>query len=220
MINSWAERIIFSIVFFLVVIGVILSRVNVAFFEGFYVLEDGFIEWLTIVALLCGAFLCFYRAFKLKSKRNVMFLFVTVLVGLVLLFGAGEEISWGQRIFDIESSEFFTKYNAQREINIHNLIVKGTKINKLVFGTLLGACIAAYFLILPIVYRKSSRINGLVDRIAIPIPRVFHILSYIILVILVEMVDSSKKGELLEFGGCWIFLLMIFNPYNREIFKE
>ena len=220
MINSWAERIIFSIVFFLVVIGVILSRVNVAFFEGFYVLEDGFIEWLTIVALLCGAFLCFYRAFKLKSKRNVMFLFVTVLVGLVLLFGAGEEISWGQRIFDIESSEFFTKYNAQREINIHNLIFKGTKINKLVFGTLLGACIAAYFLILPIVYRKSSRINGLVDRIAIPIPRVFHILSYIILVILVELVDSSKKGELLEFGGCWIFLLMIFNPYNREIFKE
>ena len=220
MINSWPERIIFSIVFFLVVIGVILSRVDVAFFEGFYVLEDGFIEWLTIVALLCGAFLCFYRTFKLKSKRNVMFLFVTVLVGLVLLFGAGEEISWGQRIFDIESSEFFTKYNAQRETNIHNLIVKGTKINKLVFGTLLGACIAAYFLILPIVYRKSSRINGLVDRIAIPIPRVFHILSYIILVILVELVDSSKKGELLEFGGCWIFLLMIFNPYNREIFKE
>jgi len=141
-------------------------------------------------------------------------------MGLVFVFGAGEEISWGQRILNIESSEFFVKHNAQREINIHNLIVNGKKINKIIFGTSLGVCIGAYFLILPIVYTKIDGIKHLVNRFAIPIPRVFHIISYIILIILVSMVDSSRKGELLEFGGCWIFLLMIFNPYNREIFKE
>ena len=220
MIKSWAERVIFSIVFLLIVIGVILSRVDLPFFEGFYVREDGFIEWLTIVALLSGAFLCFYRTFKLKSQRSFMFLLGMVLMGLVFIFGVGEEISWGQRILNIESSEFFMKHNAQREINIHNLIVNGKKINKIIFGTLLGVCIGAYFLILPIFYRKIDGIKQFVNRFAIPVPRVFHIISYIILIILVSIVNSSKKGELLEFGGCWILLLMIFNPYNREIFKE
>ena len=220
MIKSWAERVIFSIVFLIIVIGVILSRVDLPFFEGSYVREDGFIEWLTIVALSSGAFLCFYRTFKLKSQRSLMFLLGMVLMGLVFIFGVGEEISWGQRILNIESSEFFMKHNAQREINIHNLIVNGKKINKIIFGTLLGVCIGAYFLILPIFYRKIDGIKQFVNRFAIPVPRVFHIISYIILIILVSIVNSSKKGELLEFGGCWILLLMIFNPYNREIFKE
>lgn len=220
MIKSWAERVIFSIVFLIIVIGVILSRVDLPFFEGFYVREDGFIEWLTIVALSSGAFLCFYRIFKLKSQRTFMFLLGMVFMGLVFIFGVGEEISWGQRILNIESSEFFMKHNAQREINIHNLIVHGKKINKIIFGTLLGVCIGAYFLILPIFYRKIDGIKQFVNRFAIPVPRVFHIISYIILIILVSIVNSSKKGELLEFGGCWILLLMIFNPYNREIFKE
>jgi hypothetical protein len=220
MIKSWAERVIFSIVFLIIVIGVILSRVDLPFFEGFYVREDGFIEWLTIVALSSGAFLCFYRTFKLKSQRTFMFLLGMVLMGLVFIFGVGEEISWGQRILNIESSEFFMKHNAQREINIHNLIVNGKKINKIIFGTLLGVCIGAYFLILPIFYRKIDGIKQFVNRFAIPVPRVFHIISYIILIILVSIVNSSKKGELLEFGGCWILLLMIFSPYNREIFKE
>ncbi len=220
MSKTWAEKVILSIVFLLIVIGVILSRVDLPFFEGFYVREDGFIEWLTIVALLCGAFLCFYRTFKLKSQRSLMFVLGTVLMGLAFVFGVGEEISWGQRILNIESSEFFMKHNVQREINIHNLIVNGRKINKIIFGTLLGVCIGAYFLILPILYRKIGGIKHLVNRSAIPIPRVFHIISYIILIILVSIVNSSRKGELLEFGGCWIFVLMIFNPYNREIFKE
>ncbi len=149
-----------------------------------------------------------------------MFVLGTVLMGLAFVFGVGEEISWGQRILNIESSEFFMKHNVQREINIHNLIVNGRKINKIIFGTFLGVCIGAYFLILPILYRKIGGIKHLVNRFAIPIPRVFHIISYIILIILVSIVNSSRKGELLEFGGCWIFVLMIFNPYNREIFKE
>jgi len=220
MIKSWTERILFSIVFLLIVIGVVLSRVDLPFFESFYVREDGFIEWLTIVSLLSGVFLCFYRTFKLKSQRSFIFLLGMVLMGLVFVFGAGEEISWGQRIFNIESPEFFVNHNAQGEINIHNLILDGRKINKIIFGTLLGVCIGVYFLILPMLYRKIDRIEHLVNRFAIPIPRVFHIISYVILIILISIMDSSRKGELLEFGGCWIFLLMIFNPYNRKIFKE
>jgi hypothetical protein len=82
-----------------------------------------------------------------------------VLMGLVFVFGAGEEISWGQRILNIESSEFFVKHNAQREINIHNLIVNGKKINKIIFGTSLGVCIGAYFLSLWTLEKKFFTLN-------------------------------------------------------------
>ena len=34
------------------------------------------------------------------------------------------------------------------------------------------------------------------------------------------MITSGKKGEILEFGGCWIFLMMVLEPYNRDIFSR
>ena len=59
---------------------------------------------------------------------------MTMLLGLFFMFGAGEEISWGQRLFEIESSGFFDENNAQGEMNLHNLFVNDTKINKLEFS--------------------------------------------------------------------------------------
>ena len=81
-----------------------------------------------------------------------MFLSVTFLCGLVFLFGAGEEISWGQRIFNTESSEFFLKNNAQQETNLHNLVVGGVKINKLVFGKGIAIFIVLYLVVFPIIW--------------------------------------------------------------------
>lgn len=47
-----------------------------------------------------------------------------VLYGILavgLLFIAIEEISWGQRILDIETPGFFDRHNTQNEISLHNL---------------------------------------------------------------------------------------------------
>jgi hypothetical protein len=46
-------------------------------------------------------------------------------LGLAFVFflGAGEEISWGQRIFGIETPEAWAEVNVQRETNLHNLEV-------------------------------------------------------------------------------------------------
>ena len=35
---------------------------------------------------------------------------------------AMEEISWGQRIFSVQSPEFFQTYNGQQEITLHNFL--------------------------------------------------------------------------------------------------
>ncbi|MBL6989984.1 MAG: hypothetical protein ISR65_09410 [Bacteriovoracaceae bacterium] len=214
------ERSIASFVLVLVSIGVILSHTNKAFFEGVYVREDHFIEWVTVVALLCGFFLCIYRVYKLKNKRSKIFLAATLLLGMLYFFGAGEEISWGQRIFNITPHKFFLEHNSQKESNLHNLVVGGKKINKIVFGLGLSIIVVIYFLIMPILYKRVESIKKLINRLAIPLPRGFHIICYLLLAFLVlVLTPSTKKGELLEFGGCWIFFMTTLRPYNHKVFE-
>jgi hypothetical protein len=214
------EKVSYVLMFILAIIGVVSSRVDLVWYEGFYVKEDGIIEWLTVLGLFIGAMVCFYRASILRPFRGTLFVICTTFLGLLFLFGVGEEISWGQRIFDIKSSEFFLANNSQGETNIHNLVVGGKKINKIIFGTLLGILIGIYFLILPFLYRKFEKVKNLVDMLAIPLPKVFHIVAYLALVGLTELIAGGKKGEILEFGGVWIFVLMTFAPYNRDIFSR
>ena len=42
-------------------------------------------------------------------------------LGLLFAFGAGEEISWGQRIFGVETPQEIREVNEQDEITLHNL---------------------------------------------------------------------------------------------------
>ncbi|MDD0854224.1 hypothetical protein HBN50_14015 [Halobacteriovorax sp. GB3] len=214
------EKIAYPLVFLVAIVGVYFSWTDLPFYEGVYVREDGFVEWLTVVALLSGAFLSLYRAYILKPFRGTWFSICLVILAAILIFGAGEEISWGQRIFNIQSPEFFQTHNSQGETNIHNLIVGGKKINKIIFGTILGIFVGLYFLVLPVLYRKIEKVKTLIDSFAIPVPKVFHIVVYLILVGLVELIEGGKKGEILEFAGCWVFTLLIFAPYNRIIYSR
>ena len=42
-------------------------------------------------------------------------------LGLVLLVAAGEEISWGQRLFDLDTPNVLIDGNRQDELNLHNV---------------------------------------------------------------------------------------------------
>ncbi len=214
------ERLAYVIVLLVSLAGAIGSHIDLTWYEGTFAREDGFVEWLTVIGLLIGCVLCFYRISILRPFRGKLFLFCTFVLGCLFFFGAGEEISWGQRIFGIQSSDFFLTHNSQGETNLHNLIVGGAKINKLIFGTILGILIGFYFLILPFLYRKIDKVKKLIDSMAIPLPKYFHIGAYLLLVIITEFIAGGKKGEILEFGGVWIFVLMTFIPFNREIFSR
>lgn len=207
--------------------GIYYSRTDVTFFESKYVVEDGFVEYLTVLALFMCGFLCFYRASILAPFKKPIFILSLVFMGFVFVFGLGEEISWGQRIFGFKTPEFFLKYNTQGELNLHNLrfgggtpTEKGFRVNRIIFGTGLGIAVAIYFLILPVLYRKKESIKNLINKFAIPLPRNYHIIAYLILFGLVQLIPTPKKGEILEFGGCWIFLLMMFEPLNRKVFSR
>ncbi|MBT3586766.1 MAG: hypothetical protein HN509_17780 [Halobacteriovoraceae bacterium] len=214
------EHLSFLLIFTLVGLGVYYSRTDLAYYEGTFVREDGLIEWLTVTALFIGVVLNIYRVSILTPFREKAFLFGLYFCAFLFFFGLAEEISWAQRLIGYKSPQFFLIYNTQGEFNFHNLRFGGFKINRYIFGTLLGILVGIYFLILPVLYQKIQKVKLLIDKWAIPLPRYYHILAYLLLALLVNFIEGGKKGEILELGGCWIFMLMFFEPFNREIFSR
>ncbi len=213
------EKYAYSLIYFFVILGVYFAWTDHEYFQAVYVREDGLIEWLTVIALLCGAGLCFARVQKLKSRKGRTFILATIFLGCLFIFGAGEEISWGQRLLEIKSPDFFKENNSQHETNLHNLVVSGKKVNKIIFGTILGIFIGLYFLVLPYFYHRVEKVKKLINSLAIPLPKNYHVFAYLGLLALAHASGSGKKGELLEFGGCWIFFLMTLYPYNEDEYK-
>ena len=199
--------------------GVILFYIDLPTFSAF-IDEDGIAEWVTVIALVGGAVISITRFFQLRNQKKKLFLTFLLITALVLLFGAGEELSWGQRLFNIQSSDFFKEHNTQKEINIHNLVFAGLKLNKLIFSLLLTVCICLFLFVLPILYRKSEKIKHFVELFTVPVPRNYQIVSYILLIIVIAIINDPRKWEFLEMGGVLLFLAIIYNPLNRENFIQ
>lgn len=201
-----------------IVIGYILIFTNKRSFELF-TQEDGIVEWLTVLGLLLGAFTCFARAIRLRRTKPALFVLFLCLMGAVLFFGAGEEISWGQRIFGIQSSEYFKEHNAQGETNIHNLIIDGEKLNRIIFTIGLAIVLATYILIVPFLYKSKQWMRRLVDHFGVPLPKPYQIIAFILMFVLVQLIPHvGKRDEISEEGTALLLYLIIAFPLNRDTF--
>jgi len=87
--------------------------------------EDGIIEWITVIFSISAAWIVVHllinsEKYKLETHDKTLL----ILYALGCIFFAGEEISWGQRIFDVETDEIsyaWAELNKQDELNIHNI---------------------------------------------------------------------------------------------------
>ncbi len=217
-LSLW-ERITLILVGLIVSAGFLFFFMNTSWFEIF-VQEDGIAEWLTVAGLLMGSIVCFYRLARLLQKKSKWFLFVTFCFGLFLFFAAGEEISWGQRIFGIATPEYFRQHNAQQETNLHNLVVDGVKINKLIFSVILSIGLAIFLLVVPFLYKRNKRIQKFLNASAIPIPQVYQVIGFILVLVFTSLIPHGKNAELLECGGSLLFFLIVRYPQNKEIFNR
>lgn len=87
--------------------------------------EDGLFEYGTFLAFLLAGIYSAQGAVNLINcqLKNWWLKIITgllVIASLGLVFVAGEEISWGQRIFGIETPPEIAAQNTQGEITIHN----------------------------------------------------------------------------------------------------
>jgi len=200
----------------IVAYGLILLRQDPRAF-GIWIREDGLAEWLTFFELLGMSSYAFAVSSNLDhSSETRVARNVWLFMGVLFLFGAIEEISWGQRIFGIQSPEWFLRHNAQHETNIHNLVLWGVKLNKVIFGKGLTICVVIYLFLVPSFYRLNATMKRLMDRWAIPVAQNYQILLFVILAIAIRLHLrlTEKVSELLEFSACYIFLLIITHPYN------
>lgn len=215
---SRTEIIVLAIVTVSIVAGFVLVFTNVSAFEN-YTREDGVVEWLTVAGLLLGAFTCFGRVVTLRRWKPLLFLFFIGLMGAVLFFGAGEEISWGQRLLGVQSPDYFKENNAQGETNIHNLIVGGQKLNRIIFTILLAIVLVVYIVLVPFLYKRKAGMRRLVDGFGVPLPQPYQIAAFLVMFALVQLIPHmGKRDEISEEGTALLLYLIIAFPLNRQTF--
>lgn len=134
--------------------------------------EDGVYESLGALLFLLAS-IVFLLSFLKTHSRKLLFL----LFALAFFFAAGEEISWGQRIFGFRTPPALEANNAQKEFSVHNLrfiqheegigsSLKGVFLN---FNRLFILFWVAYCIVIPIANKYSSKLSNLFSRIRLPI---------------------------------------------------
>jgi hypothetical protein len=174
--------------------------------------EDGPVENLTALFLFATSIVCLVRAFKYKKMKKHLWVLTASVFAFLFFFAAGEEISWGQRIFDIQSGEFFLQNNKQAETNLHNLIVGETNLNKLLFSQLLFVVLIIYFGFSRLIVSKVSFIRKLVNNLNVPLPRIKYVVVMIIVSLMILSIQLVKESELHELSFAFIFFLIFLNP--------
>jgi hypothetical protein len=123
--------------------------------------EDGFWESLGALALFgAGAF--FLAASWIRTSPPSPRWMYAVL-GVAMLLGGGEEISWGQRLIGFDTPAGLQALNVQQEVNFHNL--GGFWANALlllVFWFYVGA--------LPLLARWFADVRGAAVLLGLPVP--------------------------------------------------
>lgn len=89
--------------------------------------EDMPVEWLQFAGLLFIALLAAVTAWRARD-RGWLVVAVLVLLAVGAFALAGEEISWGQRVFAFGTPEQLAAMNMQAETNVHNVEVGGLKL--------------------------------------------------------------------------------------------
>lgn len=91
-----------------------------------YVAKDhveggGLVERLTVIVLVPGIIAAIYALIRYRQKMTSALASTWLLLWiLACIYFAGEEISWGQWIFEWQTPESISRLNDQNETNFHN----------------------------------------------------------------------------------------------------
>ena len=102
------------------------------------------------------------------------------------------------------------------------MVVGDVKLNKLIFSNIMSICFGIYFLVLPVLWTKSPKLKSLIDSFGISVARNIHLILFIgATILLLGLIDHSRKWEIWEYVFALIMFLIVFNPRNnQEIFSD
>jgi len=124
--------------------------------------EDHLFEYWTAALYLAGAFVCFLGP-RVVGGVSAKTRYWLIGWGVLFLLVALEELSWGQRIFGVDTPGFLLSRNLQKETNIHNL---DSELANRLFASLVFAVGVA----LPSLALVSKRFNSFTERFGVPLP--------------------------------------------------
>lgn len=112
--------------------------------------EDGPVEWATVLALLTLAVMVVRHMLAPPPALGKLYRAIAWGLVVVALLAAGEEISWGQRLFGFATGETMKALNHQQETNLHNLMPGELFNGLIVFALGIG------FVLLPAIWRSKT----------------------------------------------------------------
>ncbi len=138
--------------------------------------EDGIVEYFGAFCFFVAAVIFFLLFLQSKTGNDLWILrtnknFAYLGLAFVLFFGAGEEISWGQRILDFETPEALREINIQEEFTLHNLPIFDTaNVDSLLRANRLFIMFwFSFAIMIPVAALLHERLRALIERVNIPI---------------------------------------------------
>lgn len=226
---------------------IVLSTYSIILFDEQAIinigLEDGPVENYGALSHFISSILFFtafayskidrnYRWQKILGQKNLFYL----LLGVLFFICFGEEISWGQRIFNIKTPEIISEFNAQKEINLHNLWIfyatypdgqrKAFLPLLLNMSRLFSIFWLLYCVAIPIVDKLSVRINSIFKNINLPVPPmwigIIFLTNYIVFKVVFSFLADSRHevlfsiNELKESNYAFIFSILAFTEVRKQ----
>lgn len=213
------DVVVYAGIFFIILYARYLGRQSYESFLGI-TKEDGLAEYLTAIFLMASCLIFAVRAINSFHKKRFKWFVTNIILFLLFLFGTGEEISWGQRILNIESGKFFLEKNAQSEINIHNLEVGGVNLNRQIISKLMFVGIIFYFIALKLLVRYIKFFRKLVVDLNLPIPRFHHLFFLSLSVLTASTIHLVRESELYEMALAAVLFLVFINPSPIKEFSD
>lgn len=172
--------------------------------------EDSLAEWLTFAFLVVTGVISLMTGLLVKKRYGYLHWFFLLFFAFNILAGL-EEISWGQRVFNMKTEGVFAKYSDQNEINFHNtmqglLMVKTKHIAMYV--------LFFYGVILPWLVKKGKINSAWFKRVQLIVPPMFLRGGFLIASLLMIDIPTGQEEEIGEFfySICFV-LMMLYNYY-------
>ena len=201
----------------LLVAAFVVSAISRDAFFIYFGAEDSLVENATAIGLACAGIVLWARVLRVRGEITRVALALGLLYGLLYVWVAGEEISWGQRIIGFETPEYFQENNDQNEFSFHNLVVGGVKLDELIFGPVLSYPILTYLIILPLLWPRYGWVQRIVERMVIPVPRKHHALFALVVTLIIPFLGESRRWEVYECIFALLSLGIFLNPANRIV---
>jgi len=205
----------------------LLLHMNYNYLPRLWLQEDGIYE--SIAALACiGAGLAVVWITGRSTFTGNWVLFWSCALALSLLILGGEELSWGQRIFDFQTPEFIADSNYQREFNLHNSTLIQSQNNAL--SVYLAKLLVIYLVIFPLFVKAFPSAHRMAENLSVPVPGLAVSLTALIALLVnaqtfriiygsVETTDDLSLGEafesILELCLCWASLHYVCSMKRR-----